>query len=153
MRRLFTILLTLFLSSVLLHAQNPLNDDPDSILGEFMIEGMGNDTRVLFEKKPDGTMECRILWMEKAVDPATGKPLLDVKNPDKSLRDGRVDRATIIRGLKYDPEKKVWNGGRIYDPSRGIKANVTCQFLPDGRFQLRGSVLGIGEKVYWRKIQ
>ena len=153
MKRLLLVFAALFCISLSLPAQNPLNDNPDSILGEYMILGMGNDSRVSFTRNPDGTYDCRLLWMQYATDPKTGQPLLDVKNPDKSLRGGRVDRATLIKGLKYDPDRKCWNGAKIYDPSRGIKANVTCHFLPDGRFQLRGSVLGIGEKVIWDKVK
>jgi hypothetical protein len=31
-------------------------------------------------------------------------------------------------------------------------ANCTCEFLQDGRLKVRGSILGIGESVYWQPL-
>lgn len=130
-----------------------LNDNPDSIIGEYLITDQGNDTKVRFTKNEDGTYDCRTFWMADPIDPSTGKPWVDSRNPDKSLRNRRTDSMVIISGLKYDAAKKVWNGAKVYDPNRGIKANVTCQFLSNGDFQLKGTVLGIGEKVVWKKLK
>ena len=91
--------------------------------------------------------------LEDTLDPKTGKKALDVKNPDKSLRNTPCDRIVLIQNIKYIPAKKVWGDAKIYDPQRGLKANVTAQFLPDGRLSLKGTVLGIGETVYWTPVK
>ena len=82
-----------------------------------------------------------------------GKVLLDEKNPDKSLRKLPCTQIVLFDGLTYNAKKKVWDGTKIYDPQRGIRANVTCEFQPDGKLMLKGSVLGISEKSYWTKIK
>lgn len=41
---------------------------------------------------------------------------------------------------------------KIYDPQRGIKAKLQVEFTDDGQLKLRGSIPGIGESVYWKKI-
>ena len=147
----------LFISALLLaavsgFAQNTLNDKADSILGEYLVPDPGNDSKVRFTKNTDGTYKCQIFWLQSPNDPSTGKPWLDYKNPDKSLRNRRTDSIVIIDGLRYDAGKKVWNGTKVYDPNRGIRANVTCKFSPEGKLQLKGTVLGIGETAYWEKL-
>ena len=153
MKKIMTLLAAALLTCLSVSAQNALNDKADSIVGEYLVPDPGNDSKVRFTRNQDGTFDCQIFWMENKINPDTGQPWTDIKNPDKSLRGRRCDSIVIISGLKYDSDKKVWNGTKIYDPNRGIKANVTCQFMPDGQLQLKGTVLGIGEKVYWKKLK
>lgn len=134
-------------------SQNSLNSKPDSIIGVFLIPEKGNDSKVEFTKNSAGTYDCTIVWMEAPNDPSTGKPWLDYRNPDKKLRNNPTLGLKIIKGLKYDPEKQCWNGTKIYDPNRGISANVRIVFTSDGRLCLKGTVLGIGETVYWTRVQ
>ena len=56
-------------------------------------------------------------------------------------------------GLKYNAKKHRWDGTKIYDPQRGIRASLTVEFTEEGQLKLRGSILGIGESVYWDKIE
>lgn len=153
MKRFLAFLTVALIAPLGLLAQNALNDKADSIIGEYLVPDPGNDSKVRFTKNADGTYNCQIFWMESNINPDTGKPWTDIHNPDKSLRSRRCDSIVIISGLRYDAGKKVWNGAKIYDPNRGIKANVTCQFMPDGKLMLKGTVLGIGEKVYWNKLK
>jgi uncharacterized protein (DUF2147 family) len=55
--------------------------------------------------------------------------------------------------LKYNKKKCRWEDGKIYDPTRGIKANCQGEFTDDGRLKIRGSLLGIGETVYWTRLK
>lgn len=149
-----TLLMAVVLSfAMAAGAQNKLNESPDSILGEYLVPDPGNDSKVRFTKNADGTFDGQVFWLESNIDPSTGQPWLDFRNPDKSLRNVRCDQLFIVRGLKYDARKKVWNGAKIYDPNRGIKANVTCEFDSNGQLRVRGSVLGIGETQHWKKLK
>lgn len=58
----------------------------------------------------------------------------------------------LFTGLEFNEKKNNWGGTKIYDPTRGIRANVTCSLI-DGNntLKLRGSVLGIGETVEWTR--
>lgn len=133
--------------------QNSLNDNPDSIIGEYLVPDPGNDSKVEFTKNPDGTFNCKIIWMESPIDPDTGKPWTDVKNPDKSLRQQPCVGLVIIKGLRYNADKKRWDGAKVYDPNRGIRANATAFFDKSGQLCLKGKVLGIGETAYWKKLK
>lgn len=125
------------------------NSNADAILGNYESVQGTDSFKVKFTKKSDGTYKAQIYWLAEPNDPKTGKPALDDKNPDKSLRNVRADQIVLIDGLKYNAEKKQWDGAKIYDPQRGLKANVTAAFQKDGRLMLKGTIMGIGEKVYW----
>ena len=140
------------LLSLTCFAQSNLNSNADSILGEYESVQGGDPYKVRVTKNGDGTYKAQIFWCRDDKD-AAGNKKLDVKNPDKSLRNVPSDRIVLFNGLSYNSAKKVWDGTKIYDPQRGIKANVTAEFLADGRLQLKGTIMGIGEKVYWTPLK
>lgn len=154
MKKLFMVVALIAATFVPSFAQKVgSNADGDSIVGEYLVPDAKNgDSKVRFTKNAEGTFDCQVFWLEKPNDPATGKPWLDNKNPDKSLRNRRSDSLFIINGLKYNAEKQQWDGAKVYDPNRGIKANVICKFLPSGELQVKGTVLGIGESQNWKKL-
>lgn len=127
-----------------------LNDSPDNILGEYYVTRDGEESRVMFTKEPDGTYKAQVFWVNNDRD-KNGNKRLDLKNPDKNLRSTPCDRIVIVWNLKYDSAKKRWSGGRIYDPTRGIRANVTCSFNVDGNLMVKGSLMGISETAVWIK--
>jgi len=127
-----------------------LNDRPDNILGEYRVTRDGEESKVRFTKEPDGTYKAQVFWVKNDKD-KNGNKRLDGKNPDKSLRNTPCDRILLIWNLKYDEAKKQWSGGKIYDPTRGIRANVTCTFEVDGNLKVKGSLMGISETVSWIK--
>lgn len=133
-------------------AQNALNNKADNIIGNYLAKQNDDTYKAKITKLSDGTYQGQIYWMEKDRD-AQGKKLLDEKNPDKSLRNKPCDQIVLFSGLKYNASKHHWDGTKIYDPQRGIRAKVTAEFMPDGKLKLRGTVLGIGESAYWEKIK
>ena len=56
-------------------------------------------------------------------------------------------------GVKYDAEKGVWNGGRVYDPTKGKSYKVEVSFEDDRTLRVKGSLLGFSRSVYWQKIE
>lgn len=151
MKRLILSVFAIIMAAPLF-GQNPLNNNSESILGTYYAVQSGNESKVKIYLAEDGTFTGQIFWVKDSIDPATGKKFCDPKNPDKSLRSVPCDQIVLFKGLKYNPEKKQWDSGRIYDPTRGIRANCTVCFAPDGRLKIRGSVMGIGETVYWDKL-
>lgn len=131
-------------------AQNGLNDNADNIVGTYSGVQGKDKFRAKIVKLTDGSYRGQVIWMENDKD-AQGNKRLDTKNPDKKLRDKPADQVILFSGLKYNAKKKRWDDTKIYDPQRGIRANLTVEFMSDGRLKLRGSIMGIGESVYWTK--
>ncbi len=132
-------------------AQNALNDAADNIVGVYQGTQNGDKFKAKIVKLTNGKYRGQIIWMQNPND-ANGKKRLDTKNPDEKLRNTPCDQIVLFSGLEYNAKKKRWDGTKIYDPQRGMKANLTVEFDKDGRLKLRGSILGIGETVYWTKL-
>ena len=153
MKRLLTGILSAVAASLLLSplCSSASGRHPDDIAGVYFVSHEGEESRVRIFREDDGSYSARVLWIRDSLD-RDGNLRLDEKNPDRSLRDVPCNRILIMKGLKYNPAKDRWDDGKIYDPTRGIRANVMCEFGTDGRLRVRGSILGISQSVYWDKV-
>ena len=133
-------------------AQSSLNNKADNIVGEYLTDRGGSKSKVRVTKAADGTYTAQIFWVENPND-ANGKKRKDVKNPDKKLRNVDIDKVVIVKGLKYLKDDKQWGDAKIYDPSKGIRVNVTAEFVGANKLKLRGKIFGIGTTIYWQKIK
>ena len=61
-----------------------------------------------------------IVWMKEPND-KNGNPKLDIKNPDKNLRNQPILGSQNLFGLTY--ENGVWNNGEMYAYKRGGRIN------------------------------
>jgi len=134
-------------------AQNDKNTRPDAIVGTYSVNHGGQQSKVRVFKAKNGTYSAQCIWLKDSIDAKTGKMVVDEKNPNKSLRTTPCNKIIIVKGLEYNSQKKRWDGGKVYDPTRGITANCTCEFTDDGRLKMRGSLMGIGETIYWRPLK
>lgn len=151
MKRLIFIVFGFFVPVILSFGQTTLNSSADSILGTYEVIHHGELSKVEVIKEPAGTYMARVIWVEQRLD-EDGNVRLDEKNPDKSLRHIECDRIVLITGLEYEPEKERWGNTKVYDPIRGFRANVHCEFTSDGLLRVRGSLLGFSQSIYWRKL-
>jgi uncharacterized protein (DUF2147 family) len=135
------------LVSVIANAQN---DKADNILGKYFSTQGKDSYRVQITKQSDGTYKGTIYWLSDPYE-KDGSISLDKKNPDKSLRNTPMDKVVLFSGLSYNKEKKQWDGAKIYDPQRGISVKMTARFEDAGTLIIRGTVLGIGESISWKK--
>ena len=150
-RKFIVVLICAVFCATPMYAQSK-NDNPDSIVGEYLTDRGGSKSKVRVYKEANGTYTAQVFWVENPYD-KNGKKRKDVKNPDEKLRNVDIDKVVLVKGLKYDADDKEWSGAKIYDPTKGIKVNATAKFEKDGRLKLRGTILGIGKTLYWKKIK
>jgi uncharacterized protein (DUF2147 family) len=107
-------------------------------------------TKIKVEKK-DGKFVGTIVYVipERYVD---GKPPVDDKNPDPKFHSRSIVGLQILSGFVYNPSKKEWASGRIYDPKSG--KTYDCYAWLDGNdlLKLKGFVAGIrwlGRESEW----
>jgi uncharacterized protein (DUF2147 family) len=129
-----------------------INNNPDSIIGEYLAERGGSKSKVRVTKNADGTYTAQVFWVEHPLD-KNGNKRKDTKNPDKTLRDVDIDKVVLVKGLQYIAEDKEWGGTKIYDPTKGIRVNVSAKFETPDKLKLRGTILGIGVTIYWNRIK
>lgn len=126
--------------------------DADKILGVYKAVEEGKESKVEFTRQADGSYRGQIIWLKQPDNP-DGTPKLDVKNPDASKRSVCADRVVVVDGVKYDAKKNVWNGGRVYDPTKGKDYKVEVSFEDARTLRVKGSLLGFSRSVYWTKIE
>lgn len=138
MKRLILLLAAVLMAAATSFAQNRLNDKAESILGDYE-SGRDDDVyRVRVTAVDGGTYKAEVYY---------------VMSVDKhGVKKESHDSFQLIEGLRYNPSQKYWRG-KILHPELGIKATATCSFLDDGRLKLKGSVMGVGMSIYWRKIK
>ncbi len=147
MFRKFLLLAMLLVSATVAGAQNA-----DRLLGVYKAVEEGKESKVEFTRLEDGTYRGQIVWLKQPDNP-DGTPKLDVKNPDPAKRSVRADRVVVVDGVKYDVKKDVWNGGRVYDPTKGKSYKVEVSFRDERTLRVKGSLLGFSRSVYWTKIE
>lgn len=150
MKKVLFALLALVAFAAPLSAQN-LNDNGDNIVGEYLTDRVGSKSKVRVTRNDNGTYTAQVFWVENALD-KNGNKRKDVNNPDKSLRNVDIDKVILVDGLEYDAEDKKWGGTKIYDPTKGLKVNVSAEFVEPTKLKLRGTILGVGVTLYWNKL-
>lgn len=151
MKKLAVLMIALTAFFTMASAQGS-NDSADSIIGTYKAERGGEITKVSVTKSPDGTYKAQVIWLANPKD-KNGNIRLDEKNPDKSLRTTPCNQIIIFKGMKYNAEKKCWDGAKVYDPTMGIRANGQLTFLADGRLKIKGTLAGISQSVYWTRAE
>lgn len=126
----------------------------DDIICKVFIQDSTGDSYAEFYKANDGTYCCKCVGGKPVYD-KDGKLVYDTLNPDPELRKIPVHQAVIIAGLKYNPAKKQWDGGKIHNPGNRLeKANCTVDFVDDGKtVRVFGNLMGIGKSVYWKVVE
>ncbi len=126
----------------------------DDIVCKVFIQDATGDSYAVFYKAKDGTYCCKCVDGKPEYG-KDGKLIYDTLNPDPELRKIPIHQAVIIAGLKYNPAKKQWDGGKIHNPGNRLeKANCTVDFVDDGKtVRVFGNLMGIGKSVYWKVVE
>lgn len=127
-------LIALIFAAVLAWPAAIFAEDQAAVTAE--LSGIWATGGSLLEVKPEGdTLSMRIIAIERPNGP-DGKPLLDTKNPDKSLRGEPLLGLELLGNYKF--KKGRWQG-KIYDPETGSVYSSRMKFA-DGRLEMRGYI-------------
>lgn len=127
------------------------NGKADNILGKYLVIHEAEESKVEVTRQPDGTYRAQMYWVKNAYD-KDGKKRTDEKNPDKSMRSTPCDEIVLFWDLRYNAEKHRWEKGKVYDPLRGIKANLSATIDKSGDLLIRGSLMGFSQTVVWKPL-
>ena len=151
MKRLILIVFTLFVNIAFSFAQTDPNLSPDSILGEYEVLHQGEYARVRISHDTDSTYMAQVFWLDDMYD-KRGKVRLDERNPQKELRNVPCTQIVLMTGLKYDESRQRWGDTKIYDPTRGLYFNATCEFKEEKGLRVRVSFLCFSQICWWKKL-
>lgn len=107
----------------------------------YKIEGLWYNaektTKIQIYKTTSGTYEGKIAWQK--VPNEDGKPKVDKKNPDKSLRARPLMGMVLVRNLKSKGNNK-YDGATIYDPKSGNTYSSKLEITGPNTMNLRGYI-------------
>jgi uncharacterized protein (DUF2147 family) len=84
------------------------------------------------------TLCGKIVWLRDPLK--NGKPVVDDKNPEDTLRSRPVMGLELLRGFTYAGDG-VWSGGKIYDPKSGNDYSAKMTLVDSANLDLRGYVV------------
>jgi len=122
------------------------NQSADNIIGKYSSVQNGDKYKVVVTKSADGSYTGKIYWANLK----NGKPFNVPSGVDVTLSGS--DQIVLFSGLKYNEAKQRWDGTKIYDPQRRIRANMQASFADAKKLKIRGSLAGVSETVIWTKI-
>ena len=80
---------------------------------------------------------AKLIWFSDT----EGKPMdywTDRNNPDESLRSRKILGLNMLSGLKYNPDKNIWDDGMVYDSKHGKYWNAEASLDKKGMLEVRG---------------
>jgi uncharacterized protein (DUF2147 family) len=96
-----------------------------------------------------------IVWLKAPLD-AQGRPKLDSRNPDESLRSRNMIGLPLLSDfVRSGDGSNVWQDGRIYDPDDGKTYKCTLTLVDDHTLNVHGYV-GIslfGKTQTWTRAE
>jgi uncharacterized protein (DUF2147 family) len=147
MKSLIALVFGIF-SSISILAQ----DNADKVIGLWLNgEGTG---QIQIYKTTSGHFAGKIIWLKEPIDPETGQPKFDKRNPDKSKRNIPTLGLVNMRNFKYNSEDKIWEHGRIYDPKNGKEYSCKMELSNENTLKVRGymGISLLGRTDTWTRI-
>lgn len=145
MKYLYLLLLIVF--THVLKAQQAADD----IIGNWR-NGEGTGIINIY-RTTSGHYAGKIIWLKEPIDPETGKPKLDKRNPDESKRLHPTLGIINLHGFTYNAKEEKWLNGYIYDPKVGKEYSCKISMKDKNTLKVRGyiGVSLIGRTDTWTR--
>lgn len=143
-----------FLMCLLAGFSLPCLAQADKIVGVYEVtETETGEVSKVEIYKTGNTYGAKVVWLAEPYYP-DGTLKTDIKNPDPNLRDTPADKIVLITGLQYNPDKEIWEKGKVYHPVHGKFYKVQMEFKNEDTLSVRGyvGVPMVGMTVSWKKI-
>ncbi|MEZ5046067.1 MAG: DUF2147 domain-containing protein [Chitinophagaceae bacterium] len=133
MKMLLTLFLTCFFQTMLFAQQTA-----DAIVGNWK-NGEGTGIIQIY-KTTSGHYAGKIIWLKEPIDPETGKPKLDKRNPDKAKRTNPTLGLINMWGFSFNAKDQEWANGHIYDPKKGKEYSCKLKLKDKNTLDVRGYI-------------
>ncbi len=132
MKSIMTLCLLLLLSFTLTAQQK------DDLIGNWK-NGEGTGVINIY-KTTSGHYAGKIVWLKEPIDPETGKPKLDKRNPEEAKRMNPTLGLINMSGFTFNEDEKIWENGEIYDPKTGKEYSCKINLKDKNTIEVRGFV-------------
>ena len=124
----------------------------DKVVGIWLNgEGTG---KIQIYRTTSGHYAGKIIWLKEPIDPDTGKPKLDKRNPDPAKREVPTLGLVNMKAFKYNPSDRIWEHGKIYDPKNGKEYSCKMELANENTLKVRGyiGISLIGRTDTWTRV-
>ncbi|HBN22850.1 MAG TPA: DUF2147 domain-containing protein [Holosporales bacterium] len=162
-KTLKTTLLTLFALPLLatsLYAQESstyAQESSTGVQGVWQTEKKEDENRtahVQISNCEDNPQQLcgKIIALEEPIDPNTGKPKLDKKNPDETLRARPIMGVLMLKGFNKEDEN-TYTGGTIYSPRTGKTYDSKLELVNGDTLEVTGYILFFWKTQTWTRVK
>lgn len=120
----------LIIFAVLFISNKGLPQNPDAIVGKWLKAN--KEDLIIDVYKVGDEYEGKINWSK------------DNKKPVGFL---------MLEDLRYDPDSKRWEDGKIHDPNSNRTYNASVVMNSDGTIEVKGSILFFSSKRVFKRVQ
>ena len=144
LQRKFFFILFLAFSTLTSFAQNK-----DAVISKWL--SATGDGQIEIYKRSDKYFG-KLSWIKEPND-EKGKPKLDSKNPNTSLRVKPLLGLEILKDFIFESGK--WTDGTIYDPNTGKTYSCNLTLKENGQLNIRGyiGISLIGRSETWKRVK
>ncbi len=146
--------------TVLLASSVAVAAEGDSILGVWLTQ-TGKAKVQISHCEHDMSRYCgEVVWLKEPLFTAkdgeelAGKEKVDLKNPDKSLRQRPVMGMAMLSNFRFAGDNK-WEKGKIYDPTKGKTYKSHLKLKDANTLKVRGyiGISLIGRTADWTRVK
>ncbi len=138
-------------------ASTALAQNPDAVLGKWLIEEKDAQIEVF---SCEGKICGKIVWLKEPNFPANdskgmpGKPKVDRENPDPAKRDRPLLGMNVVWGFTHSGGN-VWEGGSIYNSREGKTYKCKMTLEDPDKLKVRGfiGISLIGKTNVWTRVK
>ena len=144
LQRKFFFILFLAFRTLTSFAQNK-----DAVISKWL--SATGDGQIEIYKRSDKYFG-KLSWIKEPND-EKGKPKLDSKNPNTSLRVKPLLGLEILKDFIFESGK--WTDGTIYDPNTGKTYSCNLTLKENGQLNIRGyiGISLIGRSETWKRVK
>ncbi|HYK77070.1 MAG TPA: DUF2147 domain-containing protein [Daejeonella sp.] len=121
----------------------------DAVLGIWL--NASGEGQIMIYKQGDKYFG-KLGWIKNPND-EKGKPKVDARNPDVSMKTRPILGAEILKDIVYQGNG-VWGDGTIYDPKTGKTYSCTIKMTTNDKLDIRGfiGISLLGRTEIWQRV-
>jgi uncharacterized protein (DUF2147 family) len=145
-RLLLPLLLLTFVATAFTSAENP-----DAVLGTWLNGTKKGHIQIY---KQGNKYFGKLAWLSEPNDEKTGKPKLDVNNPDAKLKARPLLNLNIMQDFAFDGDDQ-WEDGKIYNPEDGKTYSCYMKLNNPNSLYVRGyvGIKALGKTQTWTRVK
>lgn len=126
-------------------------ENPDAVVGTWLNGTKKGHIQIY---KQGNAYFGKLTYLTAPNDPATGKPQLDKRNPDATLKTRPLLNLNLMTNFKFNGDDQ-WEGGKIYNPEDGKTYSCYMKLNNPNSLYVRGyiGIRAFGKTQTWTRVK